>query len=323
MKASNPAVVGLGRIGASSPLGFLIGLSLGTLGGGGSILAVPALVYGAGEAAHAATTTSLVVVGSTALVGMVGHFRAGRVRLWAGLGFGLVGIGGSFIGSALNRHIPGDVLLLAFSGLILIAAWRMHQHHTETPCHTKQQAAALRAASSDGSSRGLSASSSTAQLDTHGASTTPTLHSAGDPVPSAQTASSSAPPRRARATVDTVLRVVVAGTAVGFLTGFFGVGGGFVIVPALVLALGYAMPNAVGTSLLVIAVSSAEGLVFRLSNGGIDWRIALPFTIAGIIGVLLGDRIAGRVPAAKLTLWFVWLLVAVAAYTAAQSLVAL
>ena len=298
MKASNPAVTGLGRIGASSPLGFLIGLSLGTLGGGGSILAVPALVYGAGEAAHAATTTSLVVVGSTALVGMVGHFRAGRVRLWAGLGFGLVGIGGSFLGSALNRDIPGDVLLLSFSGLILVAAWRMHEHHDETPCHAKQQA------------------------------DVPAAQVVTAPVPAAQvvTAPGTSPDagaRHAKSTMDTVLRVVVAGTAVGFLTGFFGVGGGFVIVPALVLALGYEMPIAVGTSLLVIAVSSAEGLVFRLSSGGIDWRIALPFTVAGIIGVLLGDRIAGRVPAAKLTRWFVWLLVAVAAYTAAQSLAAL
>ncbi|MDA8360191.1 MAG: sulfite exporter TauE/SafE family protein [Actinomycetota bacterium] len=289
MTASHPAAISLARIGASAPLGFLIGLSLGTLGGGGSILAVPTLVYGAGEAAHAATTTSLIVVGSTALVGMVGHFRAGRVRLWPGLAFGLVGIGGSFLGSALNRDIPGDVLLLAFSGLILIAAWRMHRHHTETPCHAKQQAGAL------GSQSGQAAPSA-----------------AGSPSPP-----------HARATMDTVVRVVVAGTTVGFLTGFFGVGGGFVIVPALVLALGYEMPIAVGTSLLVIAVSSAEGLVFRLSSGGIDWRVALPFTIAGIIGVLLGDRIAGRVPAAKLTRWFVWLLIAVAVYTAAQSLVAL
>lgn len=115
----------------------------------------------------------------------------------------------------------------------------------------------------------------------------------------------------------------MAGTVVGFLTGFFGVGGGFVIVPALVLALGYEMPIAVGTSLLVIAVSSAEGLAFRLSSGGIDWRVALPFTIAAVVGVLLGDRIAGRVPAVKLTRWFVWLLIVVATYTAAQSLAAL
>lgn len=94
------------------------------------------------------------------------------------------------------------------------------------------------------------------------------------------------------------------------------------IVPALVLALGYDMPIAVGTSLPVIAVSSGEGLAFRLSSGDGDWRVVVSFTVAGISGVLLGDRIAGRVPAAKLTRWFVWLLVAVAAYTAAQSLTA-
>lgn len=323
MSSSPGGSIAVGRIAASAPLGFLIGLSLGTLGGGGSILAVPALVYGAGEAAHAATTTSLVVVGSTALVGMVGHFRAGRVHLWAGVGFGLVGIGGSFLGSALNRDIPGDVLLLAFSGLILVAAWRMHQHHTETPCHAKQQTTAMELAGSDRSSKASSLSSPATPPETHGAPASPAASSVRDPVHVAPQPSASASPRRRRATMDMVLRVVLAGTVVGFLTGFFGVGGGFVIVPALVLALGYEMPIAVGTSLLVIAVSSAEGLAFRLSSGGIDWRIAAPFTLAGIVGVLLGDHVAGRVPAAKLTRWFVWLLVAVAAYTAAQSLIAL
>lgn len=322
MKASHQAVIGLGRIAASSPLGFLIGLSLGTLGGGGSILAVPALVYGAGEAAHAATTTSLVVVGATALVGMVGHFRAGRVRLWPGLVFGLVGIGGSFLGSALNRDIPGDVLLLAFSGLILIAAWRMHQHHTETPSHAKQQASAPSTTQSDPAS-GLSRSSDTTNSDTQQIPDGPATGYDDDATESVSNVPDPVKPDKPRSVIDTSMRVVLAGTAVGFITGFFGVGGGFVIVPALVLALGYEMPIAVGTSLLVIAVSSAEGIAFRLSSGGIDWRVALPFTIAGIVGVLLGDKIAGRVPAAKLTRWFVWLLVAVAIYTAARSLLAL
>ncbi|OOK70307.1 sulfite exporter TauE/SafE family protein [Mycobacterium kansasii] len=76
----------------------------------------------------------------------------------------------------------------------------------------------------------------------------------------------------------TAWRVLIAGSVVGFLTGFFGVGGGFVIVPALVLALDYEMPVAVGTSLLVIAISSAEGVLFRLSSGGIEWGVAIPFT---------------------------------------------
>lgn len=317
MTASRATVIGLGRLAVSAPLGFLIGLSLGTLGGGGSILAVPALVYGAGEAAHAATTTSLVVVGTTALVGMVGHLRAGRVHLWAGLGFGLVGIGGSFVGSELNRDVPGDVLLLAFSGLILVAAWRMHRHHTETPCHAVQLAVGPGAVGAGRSSGGSPAAGPMAPAVDHdappGVSHGPAIGSVGDPLPLAPADAAGASSPHGRRAMDTVLRVILAGTAVGFLTGFLGVGGGFVIVPALVLALGYEMPIAVGTSLLVIAVSSAEGLVFRLSSGGLDWRIALFFTVAGTIGVLLGDRIAGRVPAARLTGWFVWLLVAVAA----------
>ena len=109
----------------TSPFGFLIGLSLGALGGGGSILAVPVLVYIAGESPQAATTTSLIVVGLDALVGMGEHLRAGRVEVRPGLLFGLAGVGGSFLGSALNRGLDPDVLLLAFSGLIVIAAWRM------------------------------------------------------------------------------------------------------------------------------------------------------------------------------------------------------
>jgi len=280
------------RLLISSPLGFLIGLSLGTLGGGGSILAVPALVYGAGEAAHAATTTSLLVVGATALVGMFGHLRAGRVWVVSGLVFGLVGLGGSFLGSELNRAIPGPVLLLAFAGLILIAAWRMAGRHSETVVHAKQSAG---------------------PPDKDGPPST-----APRPVSDAGPGAA-----RARTTGRVVLKVVVAGTVVGFLTGFFGVGGGFVIVPALVLALGYEMPVAIGTSLLVIAVSSGEGLFFRLATSGVDWPVALPFTVAGIVGVLVGDSIAGRVPAAKLTKWFVWLLVGVAVYTGIQSLATL
>jgi len=323
MRGSQVAVISVGRIAASAPLGFLIGLSLGTLGGGGSILAVPALAYGAGEAAHAATTTSLVVVGTTALVGMVGHFRAGRVRFWPGLGFGLVGIGGSFLGSALNRDIPGDVLLLAFSGLILVAAWRMHAHHTETPCHAKELAVAVATPASRAPLLGSSAFTPAGHAGVQSSSTDIATAARNDPAQSSSPLHKAAVAMQSATTRRTIVRVILAGTAVGFLTGFFGVGGGFVIVPALVLALGYDMPIAVGTSLLVIAVSSAEGLAFRLSSGGIDWRVALPFTLAGIIGVLLGDRIAGRVPAAKLTRWFVWLLVAVAAYTAIESVLAL
>lgn len=274
------------------PLGLLIGLSLGALGGGGSILAVPALVYGMSEAAHAATTTSLVAVGATAVVGMIGHWRAGRVRFRSGALFGLVGIGGSLLGSWLNRSVPNAILLLTFSVLILVAAWRMHSRHTETPCHSKQLAAT--------GPKGIHLT-----------------------VDDRDSATPSAAPDERRHPASTVWRVVVAGTVVGFLTGFFGVGGGFVIVPALVLALSYPMPVAVGTSLLVIAISSVEGLAVRLPSETVDWKVCLPFTAAAIVGVVIGDLVAGRVPAARLNRWFVWLLVAVACYTAVRSVAAM
>lgn len=282
-----------GTLAASAPLGLLIGLSLGALGGGGSVLAVPALVYGAGQSAHAATMTSLLAVGATALVEMVGHWRAGHVRLAAGLVFGSVGIGGSLLGSTLSKEVPNNVLLLAFSALILITAWRMHHRHSETACHARQSVKALA-----------------------GRPDPPAIGSTYD----GPTTEHTAEPDDKRLTATTTWRVLIAGSIVGFLTGFFGVGGGFVIVPALVLALGYDMPNAVGTSLLVIAISSAESLAFRLPHEHLDWKIAAPFTAAGIIGVLLGDAIASRVPAERLTKWFVWLLVIVACGTTIKTL---
>lgn len=279
----------------ASPLGFLIGLSLGALGGGGSILAVPVLVYVAGESAQAATTTSLIVVGLASLVGMTEHLRAGRVEVRAGLLFGLAGIGGSFAGSALNRGLDPDVLLLAFSGLILVAAWRML---TGCPSCTKVGAdAAVDAAAPLGD---------------------------GDPVPAVGgggTAVRSGLDLRLDAV--TVVKFVVAGTLVGFFTGLFGVGGGFVIVPALTLLLAFPMPQAVGTSLLIISINCAWALVARAGHEPIDWQVTLPFTVAALAGVVTGTRLADRLPAQTLLRWFAGLLVAVAVYTATTSLFAL
>ena len=104
------------------PLGLLIGLSLGALGGGGSILTVPALVYVLGQSPVAATTGSLVIVGITALTGMVAHARAGRVRVGQGLLFGVLGVAGSWYGSRLSASVAPAVLLAAFSVLMLVVA---------------------------------------------------------------------------------------------------------------------------------------------------------------------------------------------------------
>jgi len=254
----------------ASPLGFLIGLSLGALGGGGSILAVPALVYAAGQDPKGATTTSLVLVTITALIGIIPHWRAGRVRLAAGTVFGLAGIGGSLLGSAWNEAVDADVLLLAFSALMLVAAYAMWRRlKTQTPTDVPLEAVAVR-------------------LD-----------------------------------ATTAVTVVVAGSFIGLLTGFFGVGGGFVIVPALVLALGFTMPEAVGTSLLVIAVNSTVALATRLPAGSIEWGTVVPFTIASLIGVFVGSRLASTRDPSFLQKWFIGFLVVVAFYTATSSALAL
>jgi uncharacterized membrane protein YfcA len=272
-----------GRALLVSPLGFLIGISLGALGGGGSILAVPVLVYAAGESPTTATTTSLVVVGTTALGGMFAHLRAGRVRVLPGVMFGLAGVGGSLVGTRLNSSVDPNVLLLAFAGLMLIAAWRMWVNQV-TPGAGDEDFALY-------------------------------------PEPPGYDEAHVAV--RTRVTPLVVAKVLGAGTVVGFITGFFGVGGGFVVVPALVLVLAFDMPEAVGTSLLVIAINSAVALATRVGTTGIDWAVAVPFTIAGLLGVSVGKSIADRLPTATLVRWFVGLLVVTAAYVAVRAGMAL
>jgi uncharacterized protein len=265
-----------GRALLASPLGFLIGVSLGALGGGGSILAVPVLVFVAGQTPSEATTTSLLVVGVASIVGAVGHWRHGRVRLGAGLVFGLLGVAGSLAGSALNRRLDGDVLLLAFAGLILVAAWRIVA--------------------------GCPSCTPVGEGDAPGA----------------------APPtgglavRVRRASSARLVSLIAAGTFVGFLTGLFGVGGGFVIVPALALILRYPMPQAIGTSLVVIAVNTAMAFSARL-GGTIDWSTTLIFTAAATAGVRAGTRIADRIEPQTMQRSFAALLVVVAVYTGGRA----
>ena len=109
--------------------------------------------------------------------------------------------------------------------------------------------------------------------------------------------------------------MLATGTAVGFLTGTFGVGGGFVIVPALMLVLGFPLAEATGTSLLVIAVNSAVALTMRGGVDVIDWSVVAPFTVAAVVGVLGGRRVADRVPARTLTIALTSLIVVIAVWT--------
>lgn len=220
-----------------SPLGFLIGLALGALGGGGSILAVPVLVFAAGQDPRSATTTSLMLVGTAAAIGMVAHWKAGRVRVGIGVLFGLCGVGGSVAGSAVNQRLDPNLLLLAFSLLIVVAAWRM-----VTGCPT---------CSRTGERRELTAAE-LGSLSTGSAATT-----VAD---------------RVNVVMDlrSFAGILLVASLIGFLTGLFGVGGGFVIVPALTLILKLPMPEAIGTSLLAVTITSAAALATRLATSPID-----------------------------------------------------
>ena len=270
-------------------LGLLIGLSLGALGGGGSILTVPVLVYAVGESARSATTGSLVIVGVTAGVASLGHARAGRVRWGAGLAFGVAGVAASFAGTALNTRVAPQVLLICFATLMVVAATAML---TKTMVHTHPE--------DDRPGDG-----SATALDEQAAA----LRRSG-------TLTGVRPVRTALPTLSiaVALRVVVAGLFVGFLTGFLGVGGGFVIVPALVLILRYDMPAAVGTSLLIISVNSGVALLARSGHQSFHWAVIAPFTLAAIAGSTAGKHVADRVSGAQLTRAFAFLLLAVAAY---------
>lgn len=241
-------------------LAFGVGVSLGLLGGGGSVLSVPLLVYVAGWEPHQAATGSLFVVGVTSALGLVSHARAGRVRWRIGLGFGVAGMVGAYAGGRAAALVSGGVLLVAFAVLMLAASAGMMRGRRD--------------------GRGQDGAGGDLRLGA----------AAG------------------------------LGLAVGAVTGFVGAGGGFVIVPALVLVAALPMPAAVGTSLLVIAMQSAAGLAGHLAHAHLPWALTLATTASAVAGSVLGGRLTGRVPAAVLRRAFGYLVLAVALLVLVQQL---
>jgi uncharacterized protein len=287
---------------AAVGLGLLIGLSLGALGGGGSVLTVPALVYVVGQDAQIATTSSLFIVGISALVGALGHARSGRVRWGVGVAFGVVGIAASYAGTALNRLVDPDMLLLAFAVVVLAAATGMLVNTAKRA----DRPAAER------------------QLVYAGSEPDGALPAAGDGPRGASSASAPETSRSGRRrSAAQAGKVLAAASLAGFMTGFFGVGGGFVVVPALVLALRMPMAEAVATSLFIIALNSTSSLVVRAASAHFDWSVIVPFTLAAMAGSLAGKKVADRMSGTTLTRAFAALLIAVAVYTATSSIVGL
>jgi uncharacterized membrane protein YfcA len=220
-------------------LSTVVGVSLGLLGGGGSILAVPLLVYVAGVDVHLAIGMSLAIVGATSLVGALVHARGGRVDLRAAALFGVAGMIGAPAGAQASHAVSHRALLLLFAALMIVVGGLMLRGRRSAG------AAAI------GHRRHLAA-------------------------------------------------VLGAGGGVGLLTGFLGVGGGFLIVPTLTLLAGLPIHTAVGTSLLVIAANAAAGLAGHLHQGELPLGLTAAFTTASVLGALLGVRLSGRFEPARL-----------------------
>ena len=250
---------------AALGLGAVIGLLLGLFGGGGSILAVPALVYGAGQPLTAAVPTSLLVVGISSAVALLPRIRAQQIRWRIAAIVGGAGAGAAFAGAAVNRLLDPRVVLIGFAALMVAAALQM-------------------------------------------------LRGDGEP------GGDCALPGGAVNWRGCLPKAIGTGLTVGFLTGLFGVGGGFLIVPALVLLLGLPMPSAVGTSLVIIMLNSAAGFAAHTGDAAIDYRITGAFTPAAIAGSLAASRLGTRLPANRLRPAFAYLVIAVAALVVAQAL---
>ncbi|MFF9981848.1 sulfite exporter TauE/SafE family protein [Streptomyces erythrochromogenes] len=230
--------------------GAVIGLALGALGGGGSVLAVPALIYLLGFTPAAATTASLIIVTATSATALYTHAASGNVRWKTGLLFAAAGILPAIAAATLATRLPAAVLTSAFAVIAALAALRML-------------------------------------------------------IPS----DADRPALPARHT-----RAAGAGAGLGAVTGFLGVGGGFLAVPALVGVLGLRMRAAVGTSLLVITVNSLAALAARAgTQTPLQWAVIAPFAGAAILGAWDGKRLASKISGPTLQRIFAIALLAVAA----------
>lgn len=296
-------------------VGLGVGIVVGALGAGGGILAVPVLVFLLGMPPHAATASSLVIVLITALASLPHHARQRNVEWRAGLVFAGVSVVGAVLGSRLSALVPPDVLLTLFGVMLAVVAAAMLRRGLRTRRTEDAEAAALGTVPlADGDAP--IASHDDPVLDQPGPDTVETAdglqHHHGElDLPF----SPAAPPS------PRLGYVIAAASLTGFLTGFFGVGGGFIVVPMLVIALGLAMRRASGTSLLVMIIATTVSLLARLGTDvQVDWATTLVFAAGSAVGGVLGGPLSAKARPSTLTLLFAALLAGVAAVTLVETL---
>lgn len=245
--------------------GGLVGFSLGLIGGGGSILAVPLMVYLVGVSApHVAIGTSALAVAANAATGLIQHARAANVRWRAGFSFAAAGVFGAFAGSTAGKNFDGEGLLFLFAILMIVVGALMLRSRRDT--------------------------------GEEGADLT-----------------------RANAP-----KVLGYGLGAGVVSGFFGIGGGFLIVPGLIAATRMPMIAAVGTSLVAVTAFGLTTAANYAFSGLVNWELALAFIAGGVVGSYLGTLMARRLSGTgQLKTVFAGLIFVVAAYMLWQSASAL
>jgi hypothetical protein len=236
-------------------LAILIGVSLGLLGGGGSILTVPILVYAVQMDAKLSIALSLAIVGFTSLIGVYGHFKNKNVDLRTAGVFAPFAMGGTFLGAKLSQFMGGHVQLILFAIIMLLASFFMMRDRKESSSEGYEQPEELK-----------------------------------------------------------VLWIALEGIVVGVITGIVGVGGGFLIVPALVLLGGLPMKKAVGTSLLIISLKSFSGFIGYLGLVQVPWLFLGKFTFFSSLGVFLGSYLVAYVSQKMLRIGFAWFLIVMGAF---------
>lgn len=250
-----------GALGLAS--GSLVGFSLGLVGGGGSILAVPLLVYLVGVSdPHVAIGTSAIAVAANAAANLVNHARAGNVKWRCASVFALAGVAGAFLGSTLGKIVEGQKLLALFAIVMMVVGALMLKGRSD----------------------------------------------AGQP--------------SVRLNRENLPKLLAFGLATGALSGFFGIGGGFLIVPALIAATGMPILYAVGSSLVAVTAFGLTTAVNYALSGLVDWYLAALFIFGGVLGGLLGARSAGSLAARNgaLNTVFAALIFAVAIYMLVRNL---
>lgn len=262
--------------------GAVVGLSLGLTGGGGAIFAVPLLVYGLDVPARESVAISLAAVGTTSFVGFLHRWKLGEVEFRTGLLFAVAGMFGAPVGTWTASLLPEALLLLLFAGLMVIVAIRLWEQ----------------------------ASRPVVKIETC-------------PAPNAQ----DGPTCQRDAAGALILNsrcavlLLIVGVLTGVLSGVFGVGGGFVIVPALVLFSGMSIHRAVGTSLMVISLVSVSGVASQLWTGrAISPAVTVLFVIGGIAGLFAGQQIGRRLSGPALQKVFVVAILAVAGFVIIRNL---